>query len=169
MNREDGIKPQIAIFIAVWGFISFSNDFFIYGSSSFSFALSLNNELSDSKFCSFNEIAKVMYSNKKMFVYITKDSSFAYMLFSLDATLPWKLLHLDAYSMLNNTKVILSSSVKRIVCREGVGVLTSIWVIPFSISSFNFFEKLCTMFLDLFGSLIFKVTLFEVRAVEVME
>ena len=71
--------------------------------------------------------------------------------------------------MLNSTKVIFSSFEKVIVCCVFVGVFTSILVVPFSISSLNFLEKLCTIVLDLFGSLIFKVTLFAVREAEVME
>ncbi len=78
-------------------FLAFLNSIdYVYDSIKFSFAFNLNNELSDSMFCSFNEIAKVMYSSKKRLVYIVKDSLFEYILFSLDATLPWKLLHRDA-------------------------------------------------------------------------
>ena len=71
--------------------------------------------------------------------------------------------------MLNNTKVIFSSFEKLMVCCAGVGILTSILVIPFSISSHNFFEKLYTMVLDLFGSLMFRDTLFAVRVAEAMD
>ena len=71
--------------------------------------------------------------------------------------------------MLYNTKVTLSSFEKVIVCCAIDGVLTSILVVPFSISSLNFYEKPCTIVLDLFASLIHKETLLVVREAEDME
>ena len=45
-----------------------------YGNNKSSFALSRARELSDKMFCSFNEIAKIMYSIKKILVYMVKES-----------------------------------------------------------------------------------------------
>ena len=104
-------------------------------------------------------MASTIYSVRKMLVYILNESILAYILFSREATLPWKLLHLDAYSKLNIKNVMISLSEKQTSMFMDVGILHSIFVFCFSINSLILRDKLCTIFLLLSASVMFKSTL----------